>query len=350
MRQVADTDDNPCEVTTNEENSEEDSIGEKKVSWSAFHSNLQKHEEISNASVTQTSLLPLFYDEAHSIAMIRHAMDVIKRATEILNPGQVPIITVDQPLYAIAKQIQWNWKASHGESQFIVMFGGLHIKMAALKALGTLLNGSGWTAALGEAKVASLGTAESFLHASHVTRTRRAHQVTACSLYILVKKAYLAYSSNLEENAPHMSFNDWCSSKSADYPQFKFWFLVLQFEIAILIIVRALREGDFNLYVDALTNIVPWYFALDHIHYARWLPVHIRDMVALRDIHPTAFSEFVNGKFVVKKTTRRFSAISIDQAHEQNNALVKGDGGAVGLTENPAALHRWMVSVLRWLD
>ena len=33
-----------------------------------------------------------------------------------------------------------------------------------------------------------------------------------------------------------------------------------------------------------------------------------------------------------------------DRAHEQNNAAVKGDGGAVGLTENPAALHRWMVS------
>ncbi len=67
-------------------------------------------------------------------------------------------------------------------------------------------------------------------------------------------------------------------------------------------------------------------------------------MVALRDIHPTAFSEFVNGKFVAKKTTRQFSAIPIDQAHEQNNALVKDDGGAVGLTENPAAVYRWMVS------
>ncbi len=46
----------------------------------------------------------------------------------------------------------------------------------------------------------------------------------------------------------------------------------------------------------------------------------------------------------MKKTTRAFSAIAIDQAHEQNNASVKGDGGAVGLTENPAALRRWMVS------
>ena len=29
----------------------------------------------------------------------------------------------------------------------------------------------------------------------------------------------------------------------------------------------------------------------------------------------------------------------IDQAHEQNNLIVKGSDGAVGLTENPAALE-----------
>ncbi|KAJ8048752.1 hypothetical protein HOLleu_01189 [Holothuria leucospilota] len=32
------------------------------------------------------------------------------------------------------------------------------------------------------------------------------------------------------------------------------------------------------------------------------------------------------------------------QAHGQNNASVRGDGGAVVLTENPAVLRRWMVS------
>ena len=67
-------------------------------------------------------------------------------------------------------------------------------------------------------------------------------------------------------------------------------------------------------------------------------------MVTLKDVHPTVFSEFLKGNFVVKKTIRRFSAIAIDHAHEQNNASVKDDGGAVGLTENPAALRRWMVS------
>eukprot|EP00733_Pompholyxophrys_punicea_P000350 Pompholyxophrys_punicea_v1_NODE_93_length_3578_cov_92.823162.p2 type:complete len:144 gc:universal NODE_93_length_3578_cov_92.823162:1687-1256(-) len=33
-----------------------------------------------------------------------------------------------------------------------------------------------------------------------------------------------------------------------------------------------------------------------------------------------------------------------DQAHEQQNALFKGDGGAVGLTENPVALRRWLLA------
>ena len=36
--------------------------------------------------------------------------------------------------------------------------------------------------------------------------------------------------------------------------------------------------------------------------------------------------------------------MAIYQAHEQNYAVVKGDYGAVGLTENPNALHCWMLS------
>ena len=74
------------------------------------------------------------------------------------------------------------------------------------------------------------------------------------------------------------------------------------------------------------------------------VPIHLRDMVALKHSHPGVHGEFLKGKFTVKKTTHSFSAMAIDQAHKQNNASVKGDGGAVGLTENSAALQRWMVS------
>jgi len=39
-----------------------------------------------------------------------------------------------------------------------------------------------------------------------------------------------------------------------------------------------------------------------------------------------------------------FSSIAIDQVHEQNNALIKGDGGVIGLTNNPSALQCWMIA------
>ena len=44
-----------------------------------------------------TALLPLFRDNAHSLAIIKHGMDVLKYATEYLNEGQIPVLEVDQP-------------------------------------------------------------------------------------------------------------------------------------------------------------------------------------------------------------------------------------------------------------
>ena len=164
-------------------------------------------------------------------------MDVVKKAVEILNPGQIPIITVDQPLYTVAKQIQWRWPETHGEHHFIVMFGGLHIEMAALKTLGDLLEGSGWTGALVQARVATPGTADSFLKASHVTRTRRAHQVTASSLYLLLQKAYTEYSNDLDEGDDLMSLEDWHTERAASCPQFHFWSIILQLELEVMIYV-----------------------------------------------------------------------------------------------------------------
>ena len=73
-------------------------------------------------------------------------------------------------------------------------------------------------------------------------------------------------------------------------------------------------------------------------------------MMSLKQHHPDVYTGFLKGKFAVKKSKRVFSAIVIEQANEQNNASVKGDSGAVSLTKNHAALHRWMVCVVqRWL-
>ena len=124
-------------------------------------------------------------------------------------------------------------------------------------------------------------------------------------------------------------------------PTFMYWDFILRYETLILF-VQAHREKKFLLYVEVLEKLTPLFFALDHVNYSRWIPVHIRGMKflpsAIRDQFET------QGHWVLSKTNNKFSAIPIDQAHEQENAFVKDSGGCIGLTENPAAFRRWMLS------
>ena len=68
-------------------------------------------------------------------------------------------------------------------------------------------------------------------------------------------------------------------------------------------------------------------------------------MLSLEHKNPDVFQEFQSDKFVIFKSSRTFSVIDIDhQVHEQPNAVIKGEGGAIGVTEDPSALLRWMVA------
>lgn len=55
-----------------------------------------------------------------------------------LYPGQTPVVNADQPLFVLAKPIQWEWPNEYSENKFVVMFVGLHIEMACFKVLGYL--------------------------------------------------------------------------------------------------------------------------------------------------------------------------------------------------------------------
>lgn len=83
------------------------------VAWSAFHASMQ--DSSADLHTTLTQLLPLFHEKAAIAAMIKHGMNVIRWSTDFLNPGQIPVVALDAPLYALAKFTQWNWPDTHGE-------------------------------------------------------------------------------------------------------------------------------------------------------------------------------------------------------------------------------------------
>lgn len=161
--------------------------------------------------------------------------------------------------------------------------------------------------------------------------------MTAAALSKLQSDAYRAQNDD-------STYDDW-RQNMMKYPTFQFWDLILKYERLILIFIRAHRERNFRVYVDVLEELVPMFFALDHINYARWLPIHIRDMKVL----PLTIKEQFEEKhhWVLPKTRNRFSTIPFDQAHEQENKIIKGSGGAIGLTENPTAFRYFIC--LEWI-
>ena len=78
----------------------EDVSVDSNISWVAYHAN-QKPEQ--GYYPTITAMLPLFPDDSKRVALICHSMDMVKKAVHDLNPTQIPVITLHQPLYAIAK-------------------------------------------------------------------------------------------------------------------------------------------------------------------------------------------------------------------------------------------------------
>ncbi|KAK3870056.1 hypothetical protein Pcinc_024673 [Petrolisthes cinctipes] len=141
------------------------------IAWAAYHASIQP--SVENHPALHALLPSTFYEKSATPAIIKHGMDVLRQAVEFLNPGQIPVTTFDQPLFALAKCIQWKWPDTHDEKVRVIMVGGVHTEMVLWNTLGDVLVGCGWTTALTEAGVASPGTANSYLKAPHLTRTKQ---------------------------------------------------------------------------------------------------------------------------------------------------------------------------------
>ena len=168
------------------------------------------------------------------------------------------------------------------------------------------------------------------------------HEITEIVLYIPKREAYKVYKKQCKDE-DNISEEEWEKSYEK-HLMFKFWDLILKLELLLLEFVKSLCSANFQCYVETLKQITPWMFSLNHHNYARWLLVHLTPMIDPKEMHLLWYEKFVNRKFVVWKTNRKFSKTALDQSHQQLNASIKGVGGAIGLTENDAALQKLLIN------
>ena len=137
-----------------------------------------------------------------------------------------------------------------------------------------------------------------------------------------MKAAYADYATDtLEHSEEVLNFEDWCHRRRLESPHFRFWDLILAMEVTILTLIRSFREANFGF--EALSELLPYFFANNNVNYARWFTIHLRDMMSIDQQHPEVAKGFHKGNFVVHKSERAFSGLAI---------------------EDPTALRRWMVA------
>ena len=120
--------------------------------------------------------------------------------------------------------------------------------------------------------------------------------------------------------------------------------LCLEIECLMLLFVQSIRSGKFEMFVGVLDQFATWLFALDHTNYAWWLPVFIRSLKTLPHQYSNVYEQLLKGQFTTQKGIRKFPRIPDYHAHEQNNKIVKGTGGAVGIFDSPIAWAKWMIA------
>ena len=69
---------------------------EEKVTWAGFNSSRMHVETVKPRAVT--GVLLMFPDKAASVSMVKHTMAITRDAIQFLNPGQTPVLGMDQPI------------------------------------------------------------------------------------------------------------------------------------------------------------------------------------------------------------------------------------------------------------
>lgn len=284
------------------------------------------------------------------------------------------LVVLDQAIYA--KALEVIWKQQQEFESVVLMMGAFHVACVFLAVIGKRFGDAGLRDLLIESRIIGSGSVNGVLGGKHYNRALRTHKIILEALMRLNWQAFV--QSNKESlrrpqmlavekalynvrkgltsieiqtlyDAPEVKdlqrsleeFNQSSSSKMSE-----FWQSYIQMVALLLRFIRATREGDWNLHLACIKDMLPWMFAYDRTNYARYLPVYLCEMLALERNHPSVHQAVTSGDFVVQRSSwNGFGQVAVDQTIEQTiNCDTKSKGGIIGFSLNKAAVQRWVLT------
>ena len=281
-------------------------------------------------------------------------------STLVVGPQRRTVITLDLDLYERGIKLQ----QAVGNSNWLLRAGELHACFASLHALGKYVEGSGLDAICIEEGIYSPATTRQIITGKWYRRGVEYHltNILACYellLEVVISDAKLCELKELCSNFQNQlklreqgalatfevicSFSEIVGAYEVKSEMGKFLMSYMKQVGALLRLIRSCRQNEWELYLGALEEQVKYYFAHDLYKYARLIPVNIAEMKQLETTDPDTWNSLKETDFSVAKTGIPFSNLFVDQALEQQIRELKVVGGITGLTQNEAALERFMM-------
>ena len=341
--------------------------------WTGF--NIKVRSEESGAGKDSIGYLPTIDAPATDMSTV---FEVLRQSVKIKESLQLNTIVVvfDQALYS--KAIEIKWKHNQQFENVILRMGVFHTICVLLGIIGKRFKDAGLRDLCVEAQVIAEGSVSGVLEGRRYNRAVRLHKLV---YEALMRQAWAGFQTWIEENHGdkkslvdnafgslqrlHDSICQAEFQRTLDEKSFsevtelfrrymlflrtengtlsEFWVSYLDLVDILLSMIRATREGDWELHISSIRNLIPWCFAYDNINYARYLSSYLSEMTHLEEEHPEVLTHFKSGGFAVQiGDCNPFGKIPVDQACEETvNKDTQTPGGTKGFSLKPKAVNKY---------
>lgn len=302
---------------------------------------------------------PSQYDTIHTALVL--AVEKCKTS------NQTTFVTFDQPLYAKAQEIVANNPTFTG---VIVRLGGFHLLMSFLGAIGYIMAGSGLKDIF--ATIYAENSVEKMLAGHAYARAVRAHMLCHLALaHIILETLELTDNdrTTMDQLLGHLSatsiiradeneefkvvtqkFKEALTQLEGKGPTAKLWVQYFQMVTLMKHFIEAERMGNWQLHLDTVQRMLPYFHASGHYHYAKSAHLYLQEMLNLEEkMDPTEYHKFTTeGFFTIRRTDKFWSGIWSDMTIEQTlMRMMHSCGGLTrgrGISDSVLAL--WTLGML----
>jgi hypothetical protein len=332
-----------------------------------------------NAQLTEDILPQQHVAYMENISLPPTRMDVVVETMKISQQvakecgEDYAVVTYDLAIAKPAMQIQANEAPLY--NNIFICFGAFHICLAYFGCLGYFLDGSGGPNILTETDVLAPGSLNGFLLGKHYNRCKRLHPLLATAVQSLHFSAFLrefgkipdivlaaladiekepspAIIHNLEETDQYITFmtayeiytEQTLEGQHGSTAQY--WMVYVKLVNQFLLFTRACRTNDLTLFIYALEQMIPVFFAGNRPNYARWMIRYHLNLLNAESTHPGVTQMLQDGALSVRRTPKSFSRTAVDMTLEQTvNADAASRLTGIGsFTQSQNARRRWMVT------